>query len=352
MMGSLINELKTLQGKTIAVVYIFEGEDAPGFGHYHIWQSDVISGWLNAIQTIHCRPYILDVRTFIEKAVNGSLPSIDYVINLNCGSTNLSAMGLVPSVCGFLGVPCIPCGTSSIIAGEDKYISNLIALARGFNTPKELPNTDPRGIYRPLNCGSSVGVKRGANTKLYRDGTYQEFIQGFDMTTPIVYSPLTDDYELMPSVLIIPDTGNTEWFYGEEQKEGGGYHKKIVTYISPEVSNLYKDIVRAFSINTYCRIDTRVKCKSLDCLEDLLNNALSLQDVYFLEINPMPSIRLLNNDFNLSYQHIQGSKTFQKLVDDVTCLWGDCTLNTFLLVSSLFSISRAKYKKQTGCNHI
>ena len=36
-------DLHNLIGKTIGVIYTFEGEDAPGFSHYHVWQSDIIS---------------------------------------------------------------------------------------------------------------------------------------------------------------------------------------------------------------------------------------------------------------------------------------------------------------------
>ena len=104
-MNTTKNELKNyekLKGKNVAVVYIFEGETAPGFDHYHVWEGDIIASWLKAIKSLHCLPYILDVRTFVEKGLSGTLPHIDYVINLNCGSKELSPMGLVPSTCAFL----------------------------------------------------------------------------------------------------------------------------------------------------------------------------------------------------------------------------------------------------------
>ena len=87
-----------IKGKTIAIVYIFEGEDARGFEHYHIWKSDVITKWMNAVQKLYCLPLILDVRTFVEKAISRTLPHVDYVLNLNCGSCHLSPMALVPAM--------------------------------------------------------------------------------------------------------------------------------------------------------------------------------------------------------------------------------------------------------------
>ncbi len=77
------NSIYKIQKKTIALVYIFEDEEAVGYEHYDIWKSDVISEWILAIQEINCKPLILDARTFAEKAFNKSLPQVDAVINLN-----------------------------------------------------------------------------------------------------------------------------------------------------------------------------------------------------------------------------------------------------------------------------
>lgn len=135
-----MRDLHTLQGKTIGVVYTYEGEDAPGFSHYHVWRSDIISKWLTAIQALNCRPFIIDVRTFVEKAIAGSLPHLDFVLNLNCGGYELSPMALIPSVCGSFNIPCIPCNASTILAGENKRISNLLASATGLQVPPNLKN--------------------------------------------------------------------------------------------------------------------------------------------------------------------------------------------------------------------
>ncbi|MDE6913580.1 MAG: hypothetical protein K2P35_07785 [Lachnospiraceae bacterium] len=339
-------ELPQLYGKVIAVVYIFEGEDAKGFEHYHVWRSDVISGWLNAIQALHGLPLILDVRTFVEKAVNRTLPHIDFVLNLNCGSCSLYPMGLVPSVCGFLSIPCIPCDTVSIIAGEDKYLANLIAKARGLRVPDELDPSDTRGIYRPLNYGSSVGVQRGVCPAAYRDGTYQEFIHGYDITTPMVYDPLSGTMGILPTVMIAPDEIDTDWFYGESaNKTGTGYHRNIIPPFSDELNALYRDVVRAFSISTFCRIDARIKCEAAKDLPQLLQKPLGAEDVYFLEINSMPSIRNANNDFKYSFEHIVQGSSLDLCLESMKQLWGAVDLPLFLLACSMLSYTKATCKK-------
>lgn len=339
----LQSKLRKLQGKTIAIVYIYEGEDAAGFRHYHVWKSDVISGWLNAIQSLHCLPLILDVRTFVEKAVNRTLPHIDFVLNLNCGSCKLDAMGLVPSVCGFLAVPCIPCSTSAIIAGEDKYIANLIAMARGVQTPRELATNDSRGIYRPLNYGSSTGVVKGHCPASYRNGTYQEFIPGFDITTPILYNPLSDALELMPTVAIVSDTREIEWYYGEEEnKLHHGIERKIIPEFKPELVAQYKDLVRAFSISTFCRIDARIRCQNADDLARYQHTSVGPEDVYFLEINPMPSIRFEHNEFFFSFNHLCPNSSFVDIIDTMNQLWGKTSLYELILACSMLAYATAK----------
>lgn len=343
--------LENLCGKTIAVVYIFEGENAPGFQHYHIWKSDVITGWLQAIQKLRCLPLIFDVRTFVEKAVNQTLPNIDYVLNLNCGSCTLSTMGLVPSTCSFLGIPCIPCGTNAIITGEDKYVANLIAMARGMTVPQELPPENKNGIYRPLNYGSSVGVKRSICPAEYRDGTYQEFIPGFDITTPLVYNPFTERLELMPTVAILSDVLQPEWFYGEEENIAHhGIHRMIIPPFSNNLKEKYIDIARAFSISTFCRIDARIRCESVKEMQHFMRSTASLEDVYFLEINPMPSIREEENDFLYSFNNITDG-SIKNYIDDLKIILNDMSLNIFLLASSMLSHAIAKYKKQKDYNH-
>lgn len=131
------NSIYKIQKKTIALVYIFENEKSVGYGHYDIWKSDVISAWILAIQEIDCKPLILDARTFAEKAFNKSLPQVDAVINLNNGNVNLSTLALIPSICSFMGIPCVPCNATSIISGENKFFSNCIAEYLNLNVPQK-----------------------------------------------------------------------------------------------------------------------------------------------------------------------------------------------------------------------
>ena len=332
-------DLHNLIGKTIGVIYTFEGEDAPGFSHYHVWQSDIISKWLNAIQDLKCRPLIFDVRTFVDKAISRTLPTIDYVLNLNCGGCELSPMALVPSVCGFLGIPCVPCNATAILAGENKLISNLLAKATGIQVPHNIIDKSDGGIFRPLNLGSSIGVRRNFTEET--NGIYQEFIKGYDITTPIVFNPISQKMDFMPTVLYISKNDNVEWFLGEENKESrSGFTRKTIYALENEVCNKYIELVKNMSITTFCRIDARIKCDSPQELNKLLEQPLQLKDLFFIEINPMPTV-WINNAFSHSFSKISTSHSFYDYIKELQSVVPTCTLHNFLLSISMLSLSRA-----------
>lgn len=296
--------LYMIQGKTVAVVYIFEGEDIEGYEHYDIWQSDVICEWLNAIHLNHCYPLILDVRTFIQKAMNNTLPHIDFVLNLNAGNKKLSTLGLIPSVCSFLNIPCIPCNTVSIIAGEHKNIANYVANATNLNLPKFNPSTGER-IFRPINYGSSRGVIKGMLNNCAKEGVCQEFIQGYDITTPILYNPIAGKLQALPTVMYYSNDKDINWFFNEEVKEKRDGYKKQILKIDPLTEEQYINLSEKLSINCYCRIDARVKCGSKDEWKELCSRPIPSEKIYFIEINPMPTLKQninIHNAINALYE--------------------------------------------------
>lgn len=336
------NILKKIIGKTIAIVYIFEGESAPGFEHYHIWKSDVISEWLKAIQELKGLPFILDVRTFVEKAIANTLPCIDYVINLNCGSCELSSMGLIPSLCSFLGIPCIPCDTVSIITGENKKVSNFIAKAIGLNVPKNFTPQNTNGIYRPLNFGSSFGVKRVDSIDCSNTGIYQEFIYGYDVTTPFIFNPITQKMEPLPTIIYLPDNDDKKWFFDENAKKTkSGYKRHIITEIEQNLIAQYQSLIECLSIKTFCRIDARVKCNVDEKIENIADYKLKEQSTYFVEINSMPTIHE-GNSFDFSYNAISSEHSIYPfmvlLKDNVPTM----SAHSLLLACSILAYTKAK----------
>jgi D-alanine-D-alanine ligase-like ATP-grasp enzyme len=339
--------LSDIRGKVVAIIYIFEGEDAPGFKHYDIWRGDLIGEWVQAIHELNCLPLLFDTRTFIQKAMDNTLPKIDYVVNLNNGTVDVSALGLIPSVCSFLSIPCIPCNTVSSIVGEHKLFSNLIAYAKKINVPENLCRAEGNGILRPLTCGSSVGVMKGpvANSKTKNDDClYQKFICGFDMTTPIMYNPLTSQLDILPPIMYYPLNNNIEWFLGEDEKrQHEGYEKRIVK-ISNDAKERYISLARVFSINTFCRIDARVQCETSDELCELSVGEIALEQIYFLEINPMPTIKKGIN-FHTSIQGMTQDDSMYASYEIYRQEIDNPSTTGFILSSSMISIFRAMYEK-------
>lgn len=337
-----INILDDIRGKTIAIVYIFEGDTAPGYAHYDVWKSDVIACWLNAIQELRCMPFILDARTFVNKAMNNSLPTIDFVVNLNNGTTELSTLGLVPSVCSFLSIPCIPCSAASIIIGENKHLSNLLAKALQINFPKYLDAEEENGISKPYSLGSSIGITRGKSEAPLDTTIYQEFIPGVDMTTPVMYNPMTNRLEVLPSVMYIPDTGDPDWYFGEKEKATHSGYSRCIVSVNQDVRNDFLRLAKAISTNTFCRIDCRVKCNSAQEIDMLIKSTIVPEQVYFIEINPMPTIKN-NNNFNNSINGIVEHDSFYQMKKYYSSAVENESFTGFVLACSMLAYTKAKH---------
>lgn len=337
------NLLKKIEGSTIALVYVFEKDSTEGFQHYDPWKSDVISDWLKAIQELHCMPFILDVRTFAQKALNGSLPQIDYIVNLNAGTNNLSTLGLVPSICSFLNIPCIPANTETTVVGEHKRLSNLIATALHSNVPTDIPSTISTGIFRPINYGSSHGVQKGFPQKLpCKNYIYQQFIPGFDMTIPLLYNPLTENLESLPPVMYLPNEIATTWFLSEEEKQKHIGYTKITINITEQAQEHFVKLAQEFGITTYCRIDTRVYCDSPGDIKTAINENIALQRINFIEINPLPTIRNGIN-FHASFDAINQHSKLGECITYYNNYFKQNSFVGFILASSIISLLKAKH---------
>lgn len=328
-----------IKGKTIAVVYIFEGDTDSGFSHFFVWKGKILTEWINAIEELHCLPLIIDVRTFVEKAINKTLPHIDYVLNMNSGTDDLSVMALVPSMCCSIGVPCIPCNAVTIVTGENKHLSNLIAKGIGMQVPKELAPSDENGIFRPISLGNSLGVKRGFFSE-NTNGIYQEFILGYDITTPVVYNPLTKKMELLPTVMYLPDNERMDWFNGEDEKRArAGYKFKLVE-LDQTIEKKYIELTQVLGIQTFCRIDARVKCT--DKVYHGNTDIVSHYDIYFVEVNVMPTIREKNN-FCYSFESIDKGSSLYPYIRSLEEEFNSVSINKFLLTISMFSYLDSMY---------
>ena len=284
-------QLAGLKGVLIAIVYTFEGEDANGFEHYDVWRMDVVGDWLRAVEEIGAIPYIMDVRTFGQKALNNTLPCIDYVINLNAGNIELSTLTLVPSICAFKGLTCLPCDAFISVVGEHKIFSNIIAADAGLKIP--LPSKHGgQSIKKPVSMGSSAGVRKYSGPDISTGKEFsQEFIAGIDLSTPLLFNPHKQRMIASQSVAYITEPFNPEWFLSADEKSGNSSYIKVSARISESTRNAFAELAAKFGIKTLCRVDARVRSDSEEEIQEFLRTEIPDDRIHFIEINPMPTIR-------------------------------------------------------------
>lgn len=336
------------KGKTIGIIYIFKGESATGYRHYECWEGDVISSWLHAVEELGCLPLLMDARTFCNKTMNGTLPHLDYVVNLNNGTYDISTLGLITSVCAFQGIPCIPCNTSTIVTGENKRISNMLARMIGLQVPADLSPTHGGGIIRPFALGSSIGVRRIDDSinevDIKEDELYQEFISGYDFTTPILYDPLSMSLSVLPAILYVPENQSSEWFLGEEQKKEHRGYKKISIRIQNDLSKLYLHLAKTIGIVDYCRIDARFHDEPDGDIHLQARPGASVKTAYFMEINPMPTIKDKINFCNAIENLCEDDLIFPAYSEYKGVISENATTTGFILSCAIQSFIDAKPK--------
>ena len=333
--------LKRIEGKTIAIVYIFEKENALGYDHFYIWKDEHITAWISAIYELKCIPYIMDLRTFMYKASNNSLPQIDYVLNLNNGCIDLSTMSLVPSICSFLNIPCIPCNSLTMLCCENKEISNCVVKNSKIRVPQDVISNSI-GIYRPKSLGNSSGVTIGNNNG---NGLYQEFISGYDVTIPFLFNPYSSKLEAMPATIYLPDSLDPNWIYTEKSKiDDKGFKTINYEICNDDIISELKKTLDTLEVNTFARIDARIKVYDNKLNTNIIKEELSLESFYFIEINAMPTIE--NGDgFDIALQYILESPNnqFYKCAKEYYSNVSKPTINGFVLFNSIVSIITSKY---------
>lgn len=329
--------LDDIRGKVIAIVYNFEKEMAPGYSIYESWKSDVISSWMVAVDELGAIPLILDARTFISKVVNNTMPEVDYVINLCNGIKDISVLGAVPAICAFAALPCIPNSAKTIMLGEDKRISNHLATFSGINIPRETQIESVNGIIRPISLGSSIGVRKTPSPYPSFDYICQEFIKGYDITIPIMYNPLCNDFEVLPGVIYLPNNANPDWFLGEKEKLLHKEYEKVCIKIPVVIQEHILKLVKLFQVDTYCRIDTRIRTDKILTRDDVQDFSFGLDDTFFLEINTMPTIKEGIN-FHTSIANMASGSKLETAFKMYHCYVKSSSTTGFILSSSILAL--------------
>ena len=334
--------LNELSGKTIAIVYVFEGKNEINAERYDVWKSDVLISWITACSELNMFPLLLDVDTFCFKAFTGTLPNIDYVINLSNGCYDLSVLGMIPAICSYLKIPCIPNNATATIIGENKKVSNHIANECGFNIPPKATSENGNTILRANNLGSSCGTLKGGKRRNNKDFC-QKFINGFDLTVPCLYNPLSEELEVSTPIMYINNSKDINWYLGETEKKKRNSYTKHAAFIDEKAVKRIKNLTtNEFDIETYCRIDFRILCSSKSEIEFYLKNAIPDEKMYFIEINPLPTIKE-NVNFTNSISNKSEFNALKQALNIYNEIIKNATDTGFVLSSSILSFTTKHY---------
>ena len=330
-------KMRDIAGSVIAIIYTFEKETAKGFEHYAYWKSEVISAWLNAVEELGCIPYIIDVKTFMLKVAMGTLPHIDYCVNLNAGNVNLDNLCLVPSLASFVGIQCIPCNAITCAVGEDKYFANQIAKNGKIKLPKEHIANIEGGIIRDRSLGSSVGIRKtNSETSCSETELCQEFIIGTDVTIPVLYNFVNERLEVLPPIAYKHKNGN-EWFLSENAKLCHSY-EKVSCKLSSDAETEILKLAKSFDIKTYCRFDTRVENYVFDNKHEI-----NLKDMNFIEINPTPTV---HNKINFAMALVLASNEIhhKQCFNAYKKLNSNSSITGYILLCSILSLKAKRFQ--------
>lgn len=336
--GDYLDQLQAIKGKTIGIIYVYEKPDSQAKRHYDAWEGDVLSNWIHAVYELHGLPLVMDLNTFVEKMTNYSLPPLDYVVNLCNGFFDLPSLGLVPSLCAYYSIPCIPCSSVLLLIGENKPLSNLIASTCGFRLPQQLSVENEKSITRPYYLGSSKGVYRGKKEAVRNINTFiQEFVPGFDTTVPIMFNPLDDELVVLPAVGYLPTNLDPNWFLGERQKETHSEYAKCIVSIDDCAKQAIMQMAKKVGITSYCRFDFRTKCISSHEMKTQFSSEIRLEDLFFMEINPLPTIKDGINFFT-GLTAVEPSSSVAQCLGLYQSSVREGTLTGFVLSNSIMSI--------------
>lgn len=341
-LNEYIESLFWIKGKTIAIVYNYQGDSKGGASKYDFWEGDVIADWIHAVYELHGMPFIIDARTFIEKAMQNSLPPIDYVVDLNDGFYDLSSLALVPATCAYCNIPCIPCDASLLLMGENKILSNIVAESLGFEIPMILDEESEKSITRPFCFGSSCGVIKGKSEIKKVKTIVQEFIPGFDVTIPLIYCPTQEDLIVTPAVAYCHEKHDPQWFLGEQQKKSHKEYTKQIIQIDDVTKNMVKKFANYIGVKTYCRFDFRCIAETPENIIYHMKNGITWDKLKFIEINTLPTIKE-NVNFLTSLNEIEKESPIFECIDKYFKTSREATLTGFVLSSSIISLIRAMH---------
>lgn len=291
--------LDAIKQEVWAIVYAYNPPRAPRALWYDRWRYDVINDHVEAVSFLGAEPLIIDIDSFI---VSDRLRSgeIDRVINLNSGATPIQNTGVVPSIAAWYQAGHFPNTADAVMAGERKDLCKSF-FSRWFNIPRSIDFEDAEAgrvpfIVKPKTMGNSQFVTQTLPSELVtrqerarwlRDMMIEEFIEGYELTVPVVFDAVSDDYLVFQPITYLPEVPDPpSWFMSHEEKMNrfSGIERRI-GLLGEDAIDAIRKSSHAYGFGDIARFDFRLRTKFLD------DNPAELAQLWFLEINCMPTLR-------------------------------------------------------------
>jgi hypothetical protein len=166
-------------------------------------------------------------------------------------------------------------------------------------------------VAKPRDLGGSVGIFRmtaldltSGKVQLQPGSLVQEFVSGLDLTVPVVFQPSTGRHRAVAGVLYIPSGDDPfGWIHDERTKLSmSGVPANSVFERRRDGDDDLVVSVPA-ELGPYSRLDMRVATQCLDPA----SQGFCVEDAYFLEVNPMPTLRR-----GINFLDVVASATFRE----------------------------------------
>ncbi len=304
--GRLQASAEQVRGANVAIVYAHSFDSNLLAKHYLKQRTETLAGYADVIDLLGGYPVFFNIEQFLDLSINPEkYKKIDFAINVPGGSLELSNLLLPAVLAAKMGKAIFPSSAPTIAIGQNKPIASKVAKGLGWVVPKEFNSfaeADAKGSYiiKPRCAGDSYGVRRlsvgSTSFEEVQEGEFvQEFIQGYDLTSYLIMSPINNQYKVIRSSITIPrEQENRDWFWDVQAKfasSGRGIErftdsemKRVAASTAECFNGACARLAMSLGVTTLARIDARLsEIPKPDC-------PIRLKDVHFLEINVLPSI--------------------------------------------------------------
>jgi len=304
--------LKDLHSETWAIVYAYNSPKNSLNLWYDRWRYDVINDYVEATSKLGVEPYIIEIDNYL-RMTRSEMKQFDFIINLNSGATPVSNIGTVQSIAEWHQIPSFPNTADAVMVGERKDVC-LPFFRNWFRTPQEIKSgigstADFKLIMKPKTMGNSRGIRiieiGDTIPSEYSPSAHllEEFIPGFEVSVPVVFDPIAGKYLPMPPVVYFPETEDpTNWFLSESAKLS--QHTDYGRQLGEMTSELVNSLVgasEAFGFTDLARFDFRWKTATPNA------GPIDVRDLYFIEINCLPTLNRHVNFLLSTRKYIQHS---------------------------------------------